>query len=120
LRHQSEVARIRILLRHRHLILKLDVERPAFEREQLLGALRPDARDVLEKFLDRRSNDPEGLYLIGRAYAGLGDNVEAASSMQACIEAVKTAPAYKYRTEKRWLNEAQQFLKGRREAVSRR
>ena len=79
-----------------------------------------DARDVLEKFLDHRPNDPEALYLVGRAHAGLGDNQEAASSMQACIEAVKTAPAYKYRTEKRWLNEAQQFLKGRREAVSSR
>lgn len=80
-----------------------------------------DARDVLEKFLDRRPNDPESLYLIGRAHAGLGDNQEATSSMQACIEAVKTAPAYKYRTEKRWLNEAQQFLKGsRRAAVSSR
>jgi tetratricopeptide (TPR) repeat protein len=80
-----------------------------------------DARDTLEKFLDRRPNDPEGLYLMGRAYAGLGDNQEATTSMQACIEAVKTAPAYKYRTEKRWLNEAQQFLKGkRREAVSSR
>ena len=31
--------------------------------------------------------------------------------MEACINAVKTAPAYKYRLEKRWLNEAQQFLK---------
>jgi len=80
-----------------------------------------DARDALEKFLDRRPNDPEGLYLIGRAHAGLGDNQEAASSMQACIEAVKTAPAYKYRTEKRWLHEAQQFLKGaRRQAVGTR
>ena len=80
-----------------------------------------DAREALEKFLDRRTNDPQGLYLIGRAYAGLGDNQEAASSMQACIEAVKTAPAYKYRMEKRWLNEAQQFLKGKRqEAVSSR
>lgn len=79
-----------------------------------------DARDALEKFLDRRTNDPEGLYLMGRAHAGLGDNQEAATSMQACIDAVKTAPAYKYRTEKRWLNEAQQFLKGkRREAISR-
>ncbi len=79
-----------------------------------------DARNVLERFLDHRPNDPEALYLIGRAHAGLGDNQEAASSMQACIDAVKTAPAYKYRTEKRWLNEAQQFLKGRREAVSGR
>jgi tetratricopeptide (TPR) repeat protein len=78
-----------------------------------------DARDALDRFLDRRTNDPEGLYLIGRAYAGLGDQQEAASSMQACIDAVKTAPAYKYRTDKRWLNEAQQFLKGKRqEAVS--
>jgi tetratricopeptide (TPR) repeat protein len=74
-----------------------------------------DARDALEKFLDRRPNDPEGLYVIGRAYAGLGDQQEANSSMQACIDAVKTAPAYKYRTEKRWLNEAQQFLKGKRQ-----
>jgi len=80
-----------------------------------------DARDALERFLARRDNDPEGLYLMGRAYAGLGDSQEATSSMQACIEAVKTAPAYKYRTEKRWLHEAQQFLKGKRqEAVGGR
>ena len=80
-----------------------------------------DARDALQRFLDRRENDPEGLYLMGRAHAGLGDNQEAANSMQACIDAVKTAPAYKYRTEKRWLNEAQQFLKGKRqEAVGGR
>src|SRR5206468_11693157 len=70
-----------------------------------------DAREALERFLDRRENDPQGLYLMGRAYAGLGDQQEAASSMQACIDAVKTSPAYKYRIEKRWLNEAQQFLK---------
>jgi tetratricopeptide (TPR) repeat protein len=78
-----------------------------------------DAREALQKFLERRENDPQGLYLMGRAYAGLGDQQEAASSMQACIDAVKTAPAYKYRSEKRWLHEAQQFLKGKkREAVS--
>ncbi len=68
-------------------------------------------RDVLERFLDRRTNDPQGLYLMGRAHEGLVDNSEATSSMEACIEAVKTAPAYKYRAEKRWLHEAQQFLK---------
>lgn len=78
-----------------------------------------DARDALQKFLERRENDPQGLYLMGRAHAGLGDQQEAASSMQACIDAVKMAPAYKYRAEKRWLHEAQQFLKGKkREAVS--
>jgi tetratricopeptide (TPR) repeat protein len=70
-----------------------------------------DAREALQRFLDRRESDPEGLYLMGRAHAGLGHQREATDSMQACIEAVKTAPAYKYRTDKRWLNEAQQFLR---------
>ena len=70
-----------------------------------------DARNALERFLDNRPSDPEGLYLMGRAYAALGQRREATSSMQACIDAVKTAPAYKYRADKRWLNEAQQFIK---------
>ncbi|MEP6742766.1 MAG: tetratricopeptide repeat protein [bacterium] len=70
-----------------------------------------DARNALERFLEQRASDPEALYLMGRAHAGLGHRREAASSMQACIEAVKTAPAYKYRADKRWLNEAQQFIK---------
>ena len=71
-----------------------------------------DARTALEQFLEHRPSDPEGLYLMGRAHAGLGHKREATNLMQACIEAVKTAPAYKYRTSKRWLNEAQQFIKG--------
>ncbi|HEX8475314.1 MAG TPA: tetratricopeptide repeat protein [Pyrinomonadaceae bacterium] len=70
-----------------------------------------DALDAIERFLNQRSLDPEGLYLKGRALAGVGRRREANDAMQACIEAVKTAPAYKYRTEKRWLNEAQQFLR---------
>ena len=70
-----------------------------------------DARTALDQFLEQRPSDPEGLYLMGRAHAGLGHKREATSLMQACIEAVKTAPAYKYRASKRWLNEAQQFIK---------
>ena len=70
-----------------------------------------DARNALEQFLEHRPSDPEALYLMGRAHAGLGHQREATTSMQACIEAVKTAPAYKYRADKCWLNEAQQFLR---------
>lgn len=70
-----------------------------------------DAQDALERFLARRQSDPEALYLSGRALSGMGRTREAADAMRACIEAVKTAPAYKYRAEKRWLNEAQQFLR---------
>jgi tetratricopeptide (TPR) repeat protein len=71
-----------------------------------------DARTALEQFLEHRPSDPEGLYLMGRAHAGLGHRREATSLMQQCIEAVKTAPAYKYRSSKRWMTEAEQFIKG--------
>ena len=70
-----------------------------------------DARHALERFLEKRESDPEGLYLMGRTLAALGRGREAAATLRACIEAVKNAPAYKYRAEKRWLNEAQQFLR---------
>jgi tetratricopeptide (TPR) repeat protein len=70
-----------------------------------------DAEEALERFLDKRQSDPEGLYLMGRAYFGQGRLREAKEWMQRCVEAVRTAPAYKYRTERRWLNEAQQFLR---------
>jgi tetratricopeptide (TPR) repeat protein len=49
-----------------------------------------DARNALEQFLEHRPSDPEGLYLMGRAHAGLGHKREATNLMQACIEAVKT------------------------------
>lgn len=77
-----------------------------------------DARDALERFLGERPSDAEGLYLMGRALAGLGQMRDAIDSMRACIEAVKTAPAYKYRTEKRWMGEAQQFLRSQQASAS--
>jgi tetratricopeptide (TPR) repeat protein len=70
-----------------------------------------DALDALERYLEQRPSDPEALYLKGRALAGAGRQREAAEAMRACIEAVQTAPAFKYRADKRWLNEAQQFLR---------
>lgn len=70
-----------------------------------------DAHDALERFLEKRPSDPEALYLMGRAAAGLGDTRAAKQWMERCVEAVRTAPAYKYRADKRWLNEAQQFLR---------
>lgn len=70
-----------------------------------------DAREMLARFLARRENDPEGLYLMGRALFGLGRRREALDCMRACIRAVESAPAYKHRTEKRWMAEAKQFLR---------
>ena len=77
----------------------------------LAAAQHEDATDALERFLDHRSADPEGLYLQGRALAALNRPSEARELMQRCVEAVRSAPAYKYRIEKRWMTEAQAFLR---------
>ena len=70
-----------------------------------------DARAMLERFLTERAADPQGLYLLGRAQSGLGDNAAARVALEACIAAVKNTPNFKYPAEKRWLKEAQQFLR---------
>lgn len=72
-----------------------------------------DARVSFERFLDKRPSDAEGRYRYGLTLHKLGRTEEAAAEMQACIEAVRTSPAYKYRAEKRWANEAQSFLRAR-------
>jgi tetratricopeptide (TPR) repeat protein len=70
-----------------------------------------DAREAFERFLERRPSDAEGHYRYGLTLHHLGQADEAASEMRACIEAAKTSPAYKYRTEKHWMDEAQTFLR---------
>lgn len=71
----------------------------------------PDALVMLDKFLAQRTMDAEAHYWRGMTLAQLGRDREAAEEMQACIETVRTAPAYKYRTERRWLQRAQNFLR---------
>jgi len=55
--------------------------------------------------------DAEGRYRYGMTLYQLGYPEDAATQMRACIEAVRTSPAYKYRTDKHWMNEAQSFLR---------
>ena len=69
-----------------------------------------DARVAFERFIDKRPSDAEGRYRYGMTLHQLGRNDAAANEMRACIEAVKTSPAYKYRAEKHWATEAESFL----------
>lgn len=73
-----------------------------------------DALEMLDKFLDRRSSDAEARYWRGMTLDKLGRDNEAAQEMQNCVESVRTAPAYKYRADRRWMNLAQNFLKEKR------
>jgi len=70
-----------------------------------------EARTALDRFLERRPSDAEGLYMKGLTLAALGRQREAEEQMEAVIAAVRTAPTYKYRLERRWLREAEAFLK---------
>ncbi len=72
-----------------------------------------DALQMLERFLDERPSDAEGRYWRGMTLYHLGRTTEAIQEMQGCIETVKTAPAYKYRTDRQWLYLAQNFLRER-------
>ncbi|MDX2034756.1 MAG: tetratricopeptide repeat protein [Blastocatellia bacterium] len=72
-----------------------------------------DALQMLERFLNERPSDAQGRYWRGLTLHELGRDEEAISEMQSCIESVKTAPAYKYRTERQWLHQAQSFLRER-------
>ncbi|MEK6285328.1 MAG: tetratricopeptide repeat protein [Acidobacteriota bacterium] len=70
-----------------------------------------DARAAFERFIDKRPSDAEGRYRYGLTLHRLGRSDDAATEMKACIEAVRTSPAYKYRAEKHWASEAQAFLR---------
>ncbi|HZS05095.1 MAG TPA: tetratricopeptide repeat protein [Blastocatellia bacterium] len=72
-----------------------------------------DALNMLDRFLNHRPSDAEGRYWRGMTLFSLGRMEEAEAEMKTCIESVRTAPAYKYRTEKRWLHLAQNFLRER-------
>lgn len=70
-----------------------------------------DAREAFERFLNQRPSDAQGRYRYGLALYKLGRVEDALGQMQGVIETVKTSPAYKYRMERRWMIEAQSFLR---------
>jgi tetratricopeptide (TPR) repeat protein len=73
-----------------------------------------DALEMFDKFLDKRPSDAEARYWRGMTLYKLGREGEAAQEMKNCVESVRTAPAYKYRFDRRWMNLAENFLRERR------
>ncbi len=74
----------------------------------------PDALQMFDKFLDKRPSDAEARYWRGMTLHNLGRENDAIQEMQSCVESVRTAPAYKYRADRRWMDLAQNFLRDRR------
>jgi tetratricopeptide (TPR) repeat protein len=73
-----------------------------------------DALEMFDKFLDKRPSDTEARYWRGMTLYKLGHENEAIQEMQNCLESGRTAPAYKYRFDRRWTSMAENFLRERR------
>lgn len=61
-----------------------------------------EASAALQKYTDRRSYDPEGLYWYGKALAGLGRVADAREAFGQCIEAVDTMPKHRRAQVRKW------------------
>jgi tetratricopeptide (TPR) repeat protein len=77
----------------------------------LAASMFGEAKDALEKFIDRRPYDPEGLYYYGKTLEQLEQRDEAREIFNRCVEAVKTMPSYRYREHRKWDKLAREQLK---------
>ncbi|HET7746386.1 MAG TPA: tetratricopeptide repeat protein, partial [Vicinamibacteria bacterium] len=69
-----------------------------------------EARWALEKYVGRRTHDPEGLYLLGSAAQQLGAAEAARDAFTRCVEAAETTPGFRRRQVSRWARQARQQL----------
>jgi hypothetical protein len=76
----------------------------------LEAGMPAEARDALEKFVERRSLDPEGLYYLGMALKADGSDELAREKFTETIEAAKIAPSYQRRAAAYWRKLAQKEL----------
>lgn len=76
----------------------------------LEAGMAAEARDALEKFVERRSFDPEGLYYLGMTFKALGDAEKAVQQFTEAIEASKAVPSYQRRGASHWRKLAQKEM----------
>jgi tetratricopeptide (TPR) repeat protein len=70
-----------------------------------------EAAAALEKYTQRRSYDPEGLYWYGKTMAALGRDAEARQAFEQCVEAVDTMPKHRRAEVRKWKGLAKTELK---------
>lgn len=61
-----------------------------------------EAVDALEKYVDRRPVDPEGLYYLGRALKGQGNGERAREMFEQAVDSVNSSPHYRRRETLKW------------------
>jgi tetratricopeptide (TPR) repeat protein len=61
-----------------------------------------EAREFLEKFIQRRPFDPEGLYLLGQTLNAQNEPQAAREMFRRCVEAVQTSPDFRRGMQRKW------------------
>jgi len=117
-----EQGRLQDAINHFGVVLEQDDKHGQSEIWREIGAtylaasMSTEAKDALEKFIERRSYDPEGLYYYGKTLEELGQRDEAREMFSRCVEAVKTMPSYRYREQRKWDKLARERLATRQTA----
>jgi hypothetical protein len=70
-----------------------------------------EAAAALQRYTERRSYDPEGLYWYGKTLAALGRPAEAGNAFEQCVEAVDTMPKHRRAEVRKWKGLAKTELK---------
>jgi tetratricopeptide (TPR) repeat protein len=68
----------------------------------LAAGMLAEAREALEKFVERRPFDPEGLYHLGQTLKAQNEPERAREMFNRCVEAVQTSPDYRRHEQKQW------------------
>lgn len=103
-----EQGRLQDAINHFSVVLEQDDKHAQSEIWREIGAtylaasMFADAKGALEKFIDRRPYDPEGLYYYGKTLEQLEQREQAREMFSRCVEAVKTMPSYRYREQRKW------------------
>ena len=68
----------------------------------LAANMLPEAREALEKYVERRSADAEGLYHLGKVLKAQGETERAREMFRQAIESAQTSPDYRRRELRYW------------------
>jgi len=97
-------------------VIELDEKHSLSEVWREIGAtyvaaeMYPEAAEPLQRYVERRPYDPEGLFYYGKTLNQLGRHAEAQEMFRNCIEAVKTMPSYRRSQMSKWKNLAESQL----------
>lgn len=103
-----EQGRLQEALDHFSIVVSQDERHAHSEIWREIGAtysaasMYTEAREALERYIERRPFDPEGLYYLGRSLKELGHTEQSQEMFRRCIEAVKTMPYYRRSQLRKW------------------